>query len=119
MNLPGVRALVCPLLTPELADPISQARLALFVDAAVDAPRQVRLRKLLPGPSSQIMAHAANPPTMLALARDLFGRAPKAWCLTIPAVTFDFSEDLSPQAQRGLAQALDKIQSLCRSPRLS
>ncbi len=115
MNLPGVRTLACPLLTPELADPISRASLVLFVDAAVDAPRHVRLRSLQPAASSQIMAHAANPSIILALARDVFGHAPKAWCLTIPAVKFDFGEILSPEAQRGFDQALEKIQRLCQT----
>jgi len=111
MKYPGVCALVCPLLTPELADPISQARAVLFVDAAVDAPHQVRLRKLQPAKSAQIMSHAAEPRTLLALARDVFGRAPKAWWLTIPAVTFDFGGEFSPETQQGIAGALEKIQA--------
>jgi hydrogenase maturation protease len=117
MNYPGVRTLACPLLTPELADPISQARIVLFVDAAVDAPHEVRLRKLEPAGSAQIMAHAADPRAMLALARDVFGHAPRAWWLTIPAVKFDFGGELSPEAQQGYAKALEKIQSLCRQPK--
>ena len=46
LALPGVRALVCPMLTPELADPISRAHTVIFVDAAVDAPKEVQLRPL-------------------------------------------------------------------------
>ena len=114
LHLPGVRTLACPMLTPELADQISQAPVAIFVDAAVDAPNEVQLRKLEPNETSQLMAHAADPRTMLALARDVFGHAPEAWWLTIPAVKLDFSEDLSPEAQRGFAEALEKIQTLCR-----
>jgi hydrogenase maturation protease len=116
MDLPGVRALSCPLLTPELADPVSQARAVVFVDAAVDAPHEVRLRRLQPAGSAQIMAHAANPATLLALARDVFGRAPEAWCLTIPAKKFDFGGEFSPETQQAIPIALEKIQSLCRQP---
>ena len=114
MNLPGVRTLVCQMLTPELADQISQARVAVFVDAAVDAPNEVHLRKLEPNESSQLMAHAADPRTILALARDVFDHAPQAWWLTIPVVKLDFSEDLSLEAQRGFEEAVEKIQTLCR-----
>ena len=39
LNLPGVHTLICPLLTPELANPISRAGKVIFVDAAVDAPK--------------------------------------------------------------------------------
>jgi hydrogenase maturation protease len=109
LTLPGVRALACPLLTPELADPISRARIAIFVDAAVDAPREVQLRKLAPASSSQVMAHAASPATLLALARDVFGHAPEAWWLTIPAEDLGIGEELSPLAQRGLETAIEAI----------
>lgn len=116
MNFPGVRVLVCPLLAPELADPISQSRATLFVDAAVDAPQEDRLVKLQPAESAQIISHAADPRTLLALARDVFGHAPEAWCLTVPAVKFDFGGEFSPQTQRGIANALKKIMVLLASP---
>jgi hydrogenase maturation protease len=114
LNLPGVRTLVCQQLSPEYADPVSRAHTVVFVDAAVDPPHKVQLRKLEPGESSQLMAHAADPRTMLALARDIFGHAPEAWWLTIPAVKLDFSEDLTPEAWRGFDEALGKILELCR-----
>jgi hydrogenase maturation protease len=114
LNLSGVRTLICQQLSPEYADPVSRAHTVVFVDAAVDAPREVQLRKLEPGESSQLMAHAADPRTLLALARDVFGHAPQAWWLTIPVVKLDFSETLTPEAQRGFAEAVGKIQELCR-----
>lgn len=114
LNLPGTQTLSCPLLTPELADPISRADLVVFVDAAVDAPREVQLRPLAPADSSQIMAHAADPRTLLALARDLFGHAPTAWWLTIPVENLGIGEQFSALAQRGLVVAIDRIKSLCQ-----
>ena len=118
LALAGVRALNYPLLTPELADPVSQARVVIFVDAAVDAPREVQLRKLEPADSSQIMAHAANPATVLALARDVFGRAPEAWLLTIPVESISIGEDLSAFARRGLETAIEEIKRLASSGRV-
>ena len=35
LQLPGVRTLVCQLLTPEFADPIARARRVIFVDAEI------------------------------------------------------------------------------------
>jgi hydrogenase maturation protease len=113
LRLPGVRTLICPLLTPELADQISRAKKVIFVDAAVDAPKEVQWRKLEPGETSQLMGHAADPRTMLALARDVFGHAPEAWWLTIPAVDLSFRENFSPEVQRGFAQAIKKITAFC------
>jgi len=115
LALPGVHTLACAQLSPEHAEPIAQASVAIFVDAAVDAGGEVQLRKLEPADTSQLMAHAADPRTMLALARDVFGRAPAAWLVTIPVETLAFREALSPVAQRGLEQAVRAIQELCRS----
>lgn len=109
LALPGVRALACPLLTPELAEPISRAQVVMFVDAAVDAPREVQRRQLAPAQSSQVMAHAASPATLLALARDVFGHAPEAWWLTIPVAELGIGEELSPLAQRGFEQAVEEV----------
>jgi len=112
LSLPGVQTVIRGLLTPELAEPISQARCVVFVDAAVDAPTQVQLRSLSPGASSQIMAHAADPRTLLALARDVFAHAPTAWWLTIPAENLEIGEELSLKAQHGFAQAVAEIRTL-------
>ena len=112
LALPGVRTLACPLLTPELAEAVSQARAVIFVDAAVDAPREVQVRKLAPSESSQVMAHAASPPTMLALARDVFGHAPEAWLITIPVEDLGIGEELSPFARRGLEVAIQETKRL-------
>ena len=134
LNLPGMRTLTCQQLSPEYADPVSRAHTVVFVDAEIVQGSEfkvpsswtpnpepstlncelIRLRRLEPGESSQLMAHAADPRTLLALARDVFGHAPQAWWLTIPAVKLDFSEILTPEAQRGFAEAVKKIQELCR-----
>lgn len=112
LGLPGVQTLICQQLSPEHAEPISRARRVVFVDAAVDGSREVQLRELAPGDTTQLMAHAADPRTMLALARDVFGHAPQAWWLTIPAVNLTFGETLSPEAEQGLRAAVERIKSL-------
>ena len=115
LALPGVRTLACPLLTPELAEAVSQAHVAIFVDAAVDAPREVQLRTLAPAGSSQVMAHAASPATLLALARDVFGHAPEAWWLTIPVEDLGIGEELSPLARRGFEIAVREVKKCADS----
>jgi Ni,Fe-hydrogenase maturation factor len=115
LELPGTRSLTFDLLTPELAVPVSRADYVVFVDAAIDAPKEVQMRPLEPSASSQIMAHAANPGTLLALSRDLFSHTPKAWWLTIPATEMGFSETLSAKAAHGMDVALEKIRQLAES----
>lgn len=112
LRLPGVHTLSCQQLSPEHAVPISLAETVIFVDAAVDARKEVQFRPLEPQDTSQLMAHAADPRTMLALSRDVFGHVPHAWWLTIPAEKMEFSEALTPEAQRGCAEAVKRIKSL-------
>jgi hydrogenase maturation protease len=112
LTLPGVVALVLHQLTPELAEPISEARAVVFVDAAVDASTEVQMRQLAPAEGAQLMAHAADPRSLLAFAQQLFGRCPPAWWLTIPVENLAFGEELSPLARRGFQTALEKIQTL-------
>jgi hydrogenase maturation protease len=112
LNLPGVQAIAAPLLTPELAEPVANSGFVAFVDAALDAGSEVELRPLKPAASSQLMAHAADPPTLLALARDLFGRAPDACCLAIPVENIGIGEGLSPLARRGAAMVVEKLKAL-------
>jgi hydrogenase maturation protease len=117
LHLPGVITITCPQLTPEMAEPLSRAGVAIFVDAAIDHPSQMLMRPLGPSDSSQILAYAADPRILLALARDAFGRAPEAWMLTIPAETLGFGEDLSPRAIRGIKKAVRAVQTLHRELR--
>jgi hydrogenase maturation protease len=112
MNLPGVSTLACQQLSPEHAAPISQADQVIFVDASVDAPREVQFRDLEPGETTQLMAHAADPCTMLALAIEVFGHAPRAWWLTIPAEKLEFGESLSLQAEQGMEEAIKRIEAV-------
>ena len=112
MNLPGVRTLTCQLLAPEHADPVARARRVIFVDAAVDRTDGNHLRKLEPGATTQLLAHAADPRTLLALARDVYGRVPEAWWLTIPAQQLGFGTEYSPTAEAGVHAAVTEIQRM-------
>ena len=109
LHLPGVRTLICDQLSPEHAELIAHARVTVFVDAVRGAPRHVRLQLVKPGAKTQLMAHAAEPPTMLALARDVYGHAPQAWLLPIPAVRMGFGPNVSVTAQRGIDDATRTI----------
>jgi len=117
LRLPNVRTLTCHQLAPEHAAPVFRARRVVFVDAAVnhtdtDRADGVQLRKLEPGATTQLLAHAADPRTLLALARDVFGRAPEAWWLTIPARHLGFGTDYSPATESGIRAAVSEVRRL-------
>jgi hydrogenase maturation protease len=117
LGLPEVQALACALLTPELAEPVARAGAVVFVDGSVEAPRQVQLRRLEPADSSRILAHAADPRTLLALARDVFGHVPRAWWLTIPIEDLGIGEDLSLLARHGMEIAVQEILAQVKAAR--
>ena len=110
LHLPGVRTLICDQLSPEHAEAIAHARVTVFVDAVVGAPRHVRLKPVKPGATTQLMTHAAEPGTMLALARDVYGRSPQAWLLPIPALRMGFGQNISVTARRGIEDATRTIE---------
>jgi hydrogenase maturation protease len=115
LALPGVLAMACAQLSPEHAEAVARAGTVVFVDAQAAASRQSALTPVLPGASSQVTTHAAEPRTLLALARDVFGHAPPAWLLTIPAERFEFGTDLSPITQQGIEAAINTVVELAGS----
>ena len=114
LNLPGVSALACHQLTPELAEPISRAQKVIFVDADSKPKGDVSLRKIKPGDAGEILAHASDPRSLLALANQVFGRNPSAWAVAIPVEDFGFGDGLSSYAEAGMQSAVRKIQALAQ-----
>ncbi|MGP0068228.1 MAG: hydrogenase maturation protease [Isosphaeraceae bacterium] len=114
-RLPGVLAMEAQQLTPELAEPLSAARFAIFVDARLeDDGEGVRVLPIEPAVLGLELGHASNPCSLLALARAAFGSHPRAWLVTVPATDLAVGEGLSPTAEGGLAAALRTIAVLLR-----
>jgi hydrogenase maturation protease len=118
----GLRVLATRQLTPELAETLAAAQLAIFVDARPvsqtasgngDAPG-VEILRLTPDASAGPIGHTSDPRRLLALAQALYGAHPQAWLVAVPAVTFELGDALSPTAARGIAAALQEIDRLIR-----
>ncbi len=117
LSLPGVRVLTCHQLTPELAATLATATAVVFVDAAAEAQDRVRMRQLRPAARATPLAHAADPRTLLLLARELFGHAPRAWLMTLPAPELGYGEGLSAAAEAGVQTAVTRLQRrMARAP---
>lgn len=125
-KLPNVQVRAVHQLLPELAEPLSHADLAIFVDAAqafADADRspgrmyEAALDPADARPPASGMAHTSSPESLLAMAEQLYGARPRAVMLSIPVERFEFGEALSPEALRGLAAVLRRIRALIDSDR--
>lgn len=106
-----VRVLVCHQLTPELAEPLSQAELAIFIDAACEGvPGTLVCQPLQPEESpAAAFTHHLDIPALLACARVLYGACPQAVLCSVAAETFEFTEGLSETVQAALPPLLDFV----------
>ncbi len=109
----GVRTLALPQLVPELACDLARARSAIFIDARLADPHYgVHIMPLEAQGDRMLMTHAMCPSGLLALARILYGRAPRAWLVTIAGTRFDPGASLSSEALALIADALPQIERL-------
>jgi hydrogenase maturation protease len=109
--------LACHQLLPELAEPISKASHVIFIDARVDGvPGAVIEEPLEPSSTAATsLTHDFDAPTLLALARVLYGHCPPATLLSIPAASFDYTDKLSPPVQEALPTIIQRARELVRT----
>jgi hydrogenase maturation protease len=112
---PEIRICSDPQWTPELAEPISQAQLVIFVDASETVPPgKIACRQLQAAEDSQAtMTHEISPESLLALAGVLFGAHPKhAYLLTVGGSSFALTEELSDPVRRAIPGVIERIKAL-------
>ena len=85
-------------LTPELAEPVSNADLVIFVDACCDGePGSWRCESIRPGSENSLAyAHCFTPASLLGYARAIFNANPAALLISAAVGSFDYSEALTP-----------------------
>jgi len=115
-------------LTPELAEPVSDADLVIFVDACCDGePGSWRCESIRPGSErSQVYAHYFTPASLLGYANAIFNASPTALLISAAVGSFDYGEVLTPsvaavvpQMVRFICKTLEESRnSSPQSPRL-
>ena len=117
-ELPGVRSLAVPQLTPELAENIAQADVVIFIDAIAtkENPVSVKIQQLQAEDENTSLGHSFNPRSLLSITQVVYGKATPAYWVLIPAVNFDFGEKFSSLTKRGIDIALNQIRTLIRNP---
>ncbi len=117
-ELPEVRSLAVHQLTPELAEDISQADAVIFIDAVATNSENsisVQIRQLQAADDDTSLGHSCNPRSLLSVTQVLYGKVIKAYWVLIPAVNFDFGEELSSLTQRGIDIALNQVKQIIRA----
>ncbi len=122
-KLPNLLSLPVHQLTPELAEPISQAELVIFVDAYPATSEQgLQVHQLSDPPSSHTqlegesqglnIGHMVDPRSLLALSQLIYNNAPPAWWILVPAVNFEFGESFSPETTENIECSLAQIRQI-------
>jgi hydrogenase maturation protease len=111
-ELSAVKCKTVQQLTVDMAEEISQAEIAVIIDAAVDVEEvTTRLVEVPEGPH-QPHSHFASPEALLALSRELYGRSPRVYAVRIPVRTFEFGESLSPETARAVAECCTIVRQI-------
>ena len=110
----AVSVLIRHQLTPELAEPISQAARVVFIDAtAIGTPGDLVCHHLTPeGASGQLFSHTCNPAGLLHMAQMLYGQAPVGYLFTVTGASFGYEEQLSEVVTAILPQLCAKIEGV-------
>jgi len=103
--------ITCHQLTPELAEPLSQCRRAVFIDADAEGkPGEIHRRPARPQAStSSAFTHTCTPSGLLSSAQQLYGRRPQAIVITVTAQSFEFGDALSPVVAAALPLVVNQV----------
>jgi hydrogenase maturation protease len=99
-------------LMPELAETLAQYDRVWFVDAHVGVILDpVRRIPLTPSMDPAMVSHHLKPEALIALAAQLYGRAPQGELFSIRGFDFNFGEELSEETAAGASQVVVELWS--------
>lgn len=108
-----LRVVVVQQLTPEMAEDVSRADRVVFVDARQGGPAgELRAVGLEPAVAEHGLSHVLDPATLLHYAEVLYGRAPKAWLVSIAGEHFGLGDSLSAKVERAVPGAAQLVRGL-------
>ncbi len=101
-------------LTPEMAEEASEVELALFIDARQGGqPGQLACETLSENAQPTAgYSHDFSPASILNLARELYGKQPRAYLLTLTGQNFGDGDLLSEPVSAALPNLVAKVKSL-------
>jgi hydrogenase maturation protease len=102
-------------LTPELAETLAEYERVCFVDAHTgNVPDDLNIADLASEFQTSPFTHHMTPATCLALARSVYGRAPRARLVSVRGYEFGFSRALSSRTAALADQAIEQIMGWLR-----
>jgi hydrogenase maturation protease len=114
-KLPNLRSLAVHQLTPELAEDLANSDIVIFVDAVILSKQNSEKLEIKTLECDRIYSnsgHIENPRSLLYLSKIVYKKSPLAYWILIPAINFDFGEEISSLTQQGITQALLAIEEI-------
>lgn len=112
---PDVKVICTQQLTPENSEEASRAELVVFIDAKEGGPpgaihcETIHLDK---ASRSSIHTHDLSPAAILQLANELYGKAPRAFLVTVSGQQFQDGDSLSEPVSSALPNVIARIKKL-------
>jgi hydrogenase maturation protease len=115
----SVKVLTRHQLTPELAEPISNADVVVFVDACHNGRAgDWRCETIRPDDAiPQAFAHHLTPLSLLDYAAAIFDAKPAALLVSVTAGSFEYGDTLTPNVAAVVPEVVDYIYNHCRGQR--
>ncbi|MBK8020508.1 MAG: hydrogenase maturation protease [Chloroflexi bacterium] len=118
-RMPEADVMAVTQLAPEIAEPLSRAAAAFFIDALDVAdlgqtPGELHIRAVTPDAGEGAFSHNVTPERLLTAAAMLYGGAPPTHLITVVAQTFDIADTLSPALQAALPGLIKTIEGFIR-----
>ena len=113
-RLDGVRVIGRHQLTPELALDVSQAALVVFVDASSRLPAGGFTVEPMErtGRHGAGWSHHLDPPSLLDLTGELYGRVPDAFLISVGVESVILGDRMSPMVEASLPGLVDAVAEL-------
>lgn len=109
------RVLAVHQLTPELAEDVALASLAVFVDVHEGGQPGMLIEQCLEaagGDPTVAFSHDVDAEAILFLADTLYGHRPPAIMLSVGGSDFSYAEGLSPVVEAALTPTLDRVRAV-------
>jgi len=109
---PDVEVITSYQLTPEFAEPVSQADMVVFIDAAQDGDAGSLRCRPVSGGDDMRFSHQLSSGALLAMAEHLYHRSPRAFEVSVCGGSFAHGETFSPAVQRALPELIALVEKL-------
>jgi hydrogenase maturation protease len=114
LKFPSVAETMCVhQLAPELSEKLKDRDAVIFLDAAREGePGTVACKLISATPVDVHFWHYLSPENLLALSKELYGSAPRAFSISLCGELFDHGEMLSPSATANLPRLVATVTDL-------